>query len=247
MEKVKNILLSFLAAFLIVMPFGNATVSAKEKVKVYIFEAGGCPYCEAEVEYLEGLSSYGEKFEIVRKQLYVDHVSWQPGADYEIGTKTAELFKEHGFKGARTDGTPFVVISDLYAEASYSTELESIIDEAYEKGDKDVVACLSNNGTNCMGEKTTDGSEIVATVIVIVSILALVVLVVTTRIQVSDEKDDAYLLNESKENNVEENDSEEENEVEIVEVKKTKTKKTTQEEPKKTKSKTTNKSKKNKK
>ena len=236
MEKIKNILLSFLAAFLIVMPFGNVAVSAKEKVKVYIFEAGGCPYCEAEVEYLEGLSSYGEKFEIVRKELYVDHVAWQPGADYELGSKTAELFHENGFEGATIEGTPFVVISDLYAEASYSTELESIIDEAYEKGDKDVVACLSDNGQNCMGEKTTDGSEIVATVIAIVAIVALVVLVVTTRVQVADEKDDAYLLNESNENDVEED-----KEIKIVEVKATKTKKKVTEEQKKTKSKSTSK------
>ena len=64
MKKILNLIVFFLV-------IGIVPVSAKEKVKVYIFEAGGCPYCEAEIEYLEGLDSYGEKFEIVRKELYV--------------------------------------------------------------------------------------------------------------------------------------------------------------------------------
>ena len=199
MEKIKNILLSFLAAFLIVVPFGNAEVNAKEKVKVYVFEAGGCPYCEAEITYLEGLSSYGEKFEIVRKQLYIDHEKWEPGKDYNLGEEVAKLFKENGFTNAVTTGTPMVVISNLYAETTYSTELESIINEAYDKGDADVVGCLENGGSNCWKEPDSDGSEVFAAVISILALVGLVALVVVTRTQVSDEEEDDILLNESKE------------------------------------------------
>ena len=63
---MKKILLSLIVAVMVLLPM---SVNAEGKVKVYIFEAGGCPYCEAEIEYLESLDSYGEKFEIVRKEL----------------------------------------------------------------------------------------------------------------------------------------------------------------------------------
>lgn len=147
MKKIKNVLLLLLAFVL----FGGLTnVKAEGKVKVYIFEAGGCPYCEAEIEYLKGLSSYGEKFEIVQKELYIDHVDWEKGKDYELGKAVAEAFKSAGFENASYQGTPFVVISNLYAVASYSTNLESYINKAYEEGDKDVVSCYANGGTNCL-------------------------------------------------------------------------------------------------
>ena len=127
-------------------------VSAKEndKVKVYIFEAGGCPYCEAEIEYLEGLEGYNKTFEVVREELYIDHVDWKQGADYELGVKVATAFQEKGFEDASYLGTPFVVISDLYAAASYSTALESVINEAYEKGDKDIVQCFADGNDDCL-------------------------------------------------------------------------------------------------
>ncbi len=120
-----------------------------EKVKVYIFEAGGCPYCELQVEYLEGLSGYGKKFEIVRKELYVDHVDWAPGKDYRLGEKTAQIFKENGFEDVDVNATPLVVVSNIYAQLGYSSNLESVIEEAYKKGDTDVVGCLDQGRTNC--------------------------------------------------------------------------------------------------
>lgn len=147
MKKVKKILLLVLALILFA---GLTNVKAAEKVKVYIFEAGGCPYCEAEIEYLQGLSSYGEKFEVIKKELYVDHIDWEKGKDYELGKAVAEAFKSAGFEDASYQGTPFVVISNLYAAASYSTNLEDIINKAYEDGDKDVVGCYANGGENCL-------------------------------------------------------------------------------------------------
>ena len=147
MKKIKSLLVALIALVL----FGGVTnVKAEGKVKVYMFVAGGCPYCEYEKEYLKSLDSYNVKFEIVEKQLYKDHVDWKPAKDYPLGKAVAEAFLSAGFENASYNGTPFVVISDLYAAAAYSTELDKVINEAYEKGDKDVVACYANDGENCL-------------------------------------------------------------------------------------------------
>lgn len=147
MKNIKKILIVLVAA-LVVFPFITKVNAAEpgEKVKVYVFEAGGCPYCEKELEYLKSLSSYGEKFEVIEKELYIDHVNWEYGADYQLGYTIANAFLERGFSDASYQGTPFVVISDLYAAASYSTDLEKYINEAYENGDADVVGCVANGG-----------------------------------------------------------------------------------------------------
>ncbi|MBR1385345.1 MAG: hypothetical protein IJ568_00795 [Bacilli bacterium] len=157
MKKFKSLLFVLFAAFMMFVP----NVNAAEKVKVYLFEAGGCPWCEKETEYLEGLAGYNETFEIVKKELYVDHVNWEPGVDYELGYKVATLFQSAGFEDASYQGTPFVVISDLYAAAAYSTDLEAIINQAYEEGDKDVVSCVDNGGENCLegGTLPVDDTE----------------------------------------------------------------------------------------
>ena len=144
---MKKYLISLLTLFLIPL-----TVLAKDndKVKVYLFEAGGCPYCEMEMEYLEGLDSYNEKFVIVEKELYVDHNDWAPGEDFITGAKVAMAFNDAGFEKAGYNGTPFVVISDLYAASNYSASLESVINDAYEKGDKDVVSCIEKGKDKCL-------------------------------------------------------------------------------------------------
>jgi len=144
-----------LLLLILLVPF---VVSAKDKVKVYMFEAGGCPYCEAEEEYLKGLDSYGKKFELVKKELFVDHVNWEKGKDYELGTAVAKEFKKADFEDASADGTPFVVISDLYAAAGYSTDLEDVINEAYEAGDKDIVSCIDKGNKDCLKHLTEDTS-----------------------------------------------------------------------------------------
>ncbi len=65
-----------------------------KKVKVYVFEAGGCPWCEEEINYLKGLDSYNKKFEIVTKEAFVDHIDWAEGKDLSLMNKSAdELFK----------------------------------------------------------------------------------------------------------------------------------------------------------
>ena len=148
----------FLVVLLALLCFVPSVLSAEEKakVKVYIFEAGECPYCEAEVQYLEGLKSYNKKFEIVRKELYVDHETWAEGEDYKLGVKLADAFKKAGFENADYTATPFVIISDLYAAAGYSEDLESVIEEAYEKGDNDIVECAINNAKCTINGKEVD-------------------------------------------------------------------------------------------
>ena len=139
-----------LIALLVLMPMTLFAKETKSKVKVYLFESGGCPYCEAETEYLKGLSSYNKKFTIVSKELYIDHIDWEQGKDYKLGKKVAEEFNRAGFADASYTGTPFVVISDIYAVAGYSTSLEKIIDKAYEEGDKDAVSCISKGKDDCI-------------------------------------------------------------------------------------------------
>ena len=174
MKYLRNLLI----AILLVMLVSITNVKAAEKVKVYIFEAGGCPYCEMEVEYLKGLSSYNKKFEIIKKELYVDHVDWAKGKDYDLGVKVANGFKKAGFEDASYKGTPFVVISDLYAAASYSTALEDVINEAYEKGDKDIVSCYEKGNTNCLDHLTkgsSSSSDNVGLILVVILCTAIVV------------------------------------------------------------------------
>ncbi len=140
----------FLSVLLISLFFLPFVVKADELVKVYLFESGGCPYCEDEIEYLESLDSYNEKFTIVRKELYIDHVKWQAGKDYKLGVKTVLAFKDMGFNNAAYNGTPFVVISDLYAATAFNSDLEKIILQAYDEKDKDVVGCIEQGNDDCL-------------------------------------------------------------------------------------------------
>lgn len=156
---MKKKLLSVLFTLLLLIPLG-INAEEKEKVKVYIFEAGGCPYCEAEVEYLKGLEGYNKTFTIEIKELYIDHVDWKPGKDYDLGVKVANGFLNAGFTDASYQGTPFVVISDLYAASAYSTSLESVINEAYEKGDKDIVSCYADGKEDCLNHLAKEYNKV---------------------------------------------------------------------------------------
>ena len=156
----------FLTVLLIVICLVPFCVFAKEKkedkrVKVYVFEAGGCPYCDAEKDYLKGLESYNKKFVIVSKELYVDHVDWEQGKDYDLGVSVANEFNKAGYKDAAYNSTPFVVISDTFAGNGYNTDLEDIIDAAYEEGDKDAVSCISKGNDDCirLNEKAIEEEE----------------------------------------------------------------------------------------
>ena len=75
---MKKVLLFLILLFI---PF-IVNADKNKMVKVYVFEAGGCPYCEAEIDYLKGLKSYNKKFTIEKKELYIAHIEWEPGKDY---------------------------------------------------------------------------------------------------------------------------------------------------------------------
>lgn len=173
----------FIISLFMIISFIN--VNAKEKVKVYIFEAGGCPYCKLQEDYLKGLDSYNKKFEIVNKELYVDHIDWQKGKDYELGVKVANEFKKNGFSDASYQGTPFVVIGDLYAASSYSTTLEDVINEAYEKDSKDIVNCYEKGNTNCLeylndnkNKESNSSNDVIILTIIICSAVIIFVYVI---------------------------------------------------------------------
>lgn len=124
-------------------------IFANEKVKVYVFEAGGCPACEAQIDYLKKLDGYNTKFEVIEKELYIDHIEWKEGKDFFLGKQVADAFNEAGFSDASYQATPFVVVSDIYAASTYNNSLVNIIDRAYELGDKDVVGCYEKGKTSC--------------------------------------------------------------------------------------------------
>lgn len=201
MKKVTTLFVTLLAILLTVSPvYAEKKVDSKKDtkkeevtekveenenlVKVYVFEAGGCPYCELELKYLKGLDSYKEKFTVIQKELYVDHVDWAQGKDYELGKTVAEAFIDAGFKDASYQGTPFVVISDIYAAASYNTSLETYIDQAFEEGDKDFVGCIERGEEDCKitgattTEKKNNDAIIVASIFVVLvgGMAALIVL-----------------------------------------------------------------------
>ena len=203
MKRLKKILLLVLALVLVI-PFSVraeeevTTIGAElPKVKVYIFEAGGCPWCEKEKDYLKGLDSYNEKFEIVTKELYVDHVDWAEGKDYELGKKVAEAFQAKGFNDAAYTGTPFVVISDMYAAAAYSEDLEGFILNAYDDGDKDIVSCLEENDEcqiraynpdNAKYAGAKDNSDTIATIILLLVVAGIVAFTVVSRHSLKDDE-----------------------------------------------------------
>lgn len=192
--KKRNIIICLLLV-LLVMPFPvfaakkkttttTTTADVSKMVKVYIFEAGGCPACEAQKEYLTGLDSYNKKFTIVEKELYVDHVNWAQGSDYALGTKVADAFATANFD-TDVNSTPLVIISDVYAANTYSQSLEDTINKVYEEGDKDAVSCIENGGTNveCIrNAKEAPDTDVAGLLIFLVAIGIVVAIIVTSRI-----------------------------------------------------------------
>ncbi len=217
---MKKFLFSLLMILMVVPTLVMA--ESKEPVNVYIFEAGGCPACEAQTEYLESLESNNEKFKIVHKELYVDHNTWAQGKDYKLGTKVVNYCHSLGFTDAVTTSTPLVVISDVYCANSYNGSLEEVINQVYEEGDNDIVALFSNENDKPTINPVVLFGVMGAALVVIGAIAAVVVI-----------KD----KNESEKHVKKENNKleEKEDKKEIVEEKKAKNeKKVESKQPKKT-------------
>ncbi len=162
---------------LIILSF-NEVVLAQENdlVKVYVFiTKEGCIYSKQQIEYLKRMDSYGKKFIIVEKELYVDTSSWKRGKDFDLAKRVSTAFKKIGFNQANYIGTPFIVIGDLYAAMTDARDLENVIEEAYKVGDKDVVGCFERNNKDCLDVKTNDKNLNLVWIIVLVSILIIFV------------------------------------------------------------------------
>lgn len=149
MKSIKKLLIITLVVFAFMF---TANVSAKEKVKVYVFEAVGCPFCTQQIDTLKELSKTNPNFEIVVKELYKSNATWEPGPAYDLGVKVADAFKAKGYPDSTYQATPLMIFGNKYAAASYNSNLEvlgALINAAYENEEEDVVACYENNGTNC--------------------------------------------------------------------------------------------------
>lgn len=147
---------SLILIFCLMVMLPTCVFAAKKKdlVNVYVFEAGGCGACSAELEFLKGLDTYNKEFRIVEKELYESVSTWAEGKDYKLGVSVANLFYNQGFTDAGYTATPFVVVSDLYAAtgANRSNEFAKVIEQAYDEGDKDVVACVEDGKDDCLSK-----------------------------------------------------------------------------------------------
>ena len=193
----------------------------KEPVKVYIFEAGGCPACEAQTEYLESLESNNDKFKIVHKELYVDHNTWAQGKDYKLGVKVVNYCHSLGFTDAVTTSTPLVVISDVYCANSYNPELEEVINQVYEEGDNDIVALFSNENDKPTINPVVLFSVMGAALVVIGAIAAVVVIKDKNESEKNVKKENNKLEEKNKKETIEEKATKNEKKVENMQSKKT--------------------------
>ena len=142
---MKKIIFALIAMFCI-LPF---TVNAADKVKVYIFSKDGCSYCEKQISYLKGLEGYNKTFEIVDVQIYDSN--WKQTSNYELAKKVISGLQAAGVSAdeLNLNGTPSVIISNIYAKTAYSANLEDVIKQAAEKGDKDLVGCYKAGKSDC--------------------------------------------------------------------------------------------------
>ena len=160
-------------------------------VKVYMFEAGGCPYCEEATAFLESLDSYNTKFTLIHKSTYIDHYDFEPDVDYDLTQKVSQAFTSAGFRNGQFNGTPYIVISDAYAASGYSEsigqQLVDVIDLVYQEGDKDVVSCIANGGTECIeGIKQkkltiTGAAVLIGSVVVVFGIIICIYIYIDNR------------------------------------------------------------------
>ncbi len=121
-------------------------VSSKEKIKVYLFEQDGCPYCKSAKEYLSELNEeYIEYFELVEVNISksVNNSKLMVEASEELGEKI--------------ESVPLIVIGEEYfsgfEEKTKKLVKDEIIKQYEDESSKDIVG-------NIIEEKGYDvGSE----------------------------------------------------------------------------------------
>src|SRR5574344_1863029 len=138
MKKIASLLILVMVGILSLVPF--TTVSAKEKVNVYIFHRSTCPHCQAAIKYFESLEEeYGDKFNLVKYEV------WGDTKNADLMQQVADVF------GDEVTGVPYIVIGDKtfkgYSESSNESILTAITDE-YESNDSyDVMDHLGSSTT----------------------------------------------------------------------------------------------------
>ena len=170
---MKKVIFGFIATILCVLPF---TVNAAEKVKVYIFSKDGCTYCEKQNDYLKGLEGYNKTFEVVDIQIYDSN--WKQTSNYELANKVVQGFNKTGISEdtLNLQGTPTVIISDVYAKTAYNANLESIINEVVKNGDKDIVGCYKDGKTDCLDHLMTASSNVTCKTEGVGGIIAMIII-----------------------------------------------------------------------
>ena len=169
MKNLKRILLVLLLLVMVV-PFN--TISAKEKVKVYIFRGEGCPHCEEALEFFDKLGKrdkYNVMYDLKKYEVWYDkdNAKLMENVAKELGTEAS--------------GVPFIVIGKKsfsgYSSNSDS-QIKQAIKDAYESDDYvDVVAKVKGE----LKESKSDFPVVGITITIASAVLIIVGLVVLTK------------------------------------------------------------------
>ena len=136
-------------------------VSAEEKVKVYLFEGDGCPYCEKAQEFFKNEigNDYKDKFELVEYEVWYNE-------------ENAALLQDVAATlGQEVQGVPFIVIGEEVFPG-YSSEMNEDIKKAIEKEftadtKYDVLKNLGKAGTS-IGSKSSNSTVVILSLAIIV-------------------------------------------------------------------------------
>lgn len=185
----------FVLAILIMLPF---SVSAEEKVNVYLFKRNGCGYCEAAREFFNKLSEdneYKNYFTLVEKEV---STSKQNANIMESVAKELNV---------NLGGVPFIVIGNQHYEGydpngSWDDNLKETIKKAYLNSDgtyKDIVAPYLNNTKDDNGAAIT----IVILLVAAAGIAFLVYMAKENTVENNEEIQSQKVLEEKKSDKIE--------------------------------------------
>jgi thiol-disulfide isomerase/thioredoxin len=128
MKKLLRGLLLVVAMFAFV-----STVSAKNKVNLYLFRREGCPHCQDELVYLDKIiNKYKDKINIVVYDV-------TKGGNAQLIEDVANTLKY------QINGVPFTLIGSSYLEgfgAGLEGQLTALIEKGYDEQPDDIVESL---------------------------------------------------------------------------------------------------------
>ena len=197
MKNLKRILLVLLLLVMVV-PFN--TISAKEKVKVYIFRGEGCPHCQDAEDFFDSIKGdYGKYYRLISYEV------WNNEENSALMEATAKALN------TEASGVPFIVIGDKYYSGftdNMGDEIKTKIKDLYKNGSKDVMKYVSEDvKANAVSDQETsaDSSEsnskdAVALIIILVVLCLIVLLIIYARNKTNekDKKEKAPVKEEQK-------------------------------------------------